>query len=249
VTHAGGAGVSLGINVELVVNRLSTFAVSVFAAALSGCATIGTLQTAETNGAGQFQGAIEPAFFGSAGSNGSGGFGYFNVSGRYGVNDRVDIGGRLGTSGLELTTKFMLTDPNDSRATQVSIAPSGGGIFFALGGAGGGIFNFQIPLIVGIPVGRHQLVVAPKLHTLFAGGGSGGESAGVFVGSLGSSIGFAAKVAPSVRLMPEFAFVVPVVGGAAASGQGSEVVSGFADGVLFQASIGILFGGRKVTDE
>jgi hypothetical protein len=234
--------------VEVVVNRLSRIAVSVLAIALSGCATLGTLQTAETNGAGQFQGAIEPAFLGFVGDAGGGGFGYFNVSGRYGVNDRVDIGGRFGTSGIELTTKFMLTDPNKREGTIVSIAPSGGGFFLAVGGSGAGVFNFQVPLIVGIPVGEHQFVVAPKLHAIVAGGGGGGEAGAVFIGSLGSSVGFSAKVAPSVRLMPEFAFVVPVIGGAGASGEGSQIVSGFANGMLYQVSFGILFGGRKSAD-
>lgn len=224
---------------------LSTLSVSTCALALSGCATIGTLQTAETNGAGQFQGAIEPAFLGFAGDAGGGGFGYFNVSGRYGVNDRVDIGGRFGTSGIELTTKFMLTDPSNDGGTIVSIAPSGGGFFLALGGSGAGVFNFQVPVIFGIPVGEHQFVVAPKLHTIVAGSGGGGESATVFLGSLGSSIGFSAKVAPTVRLMPEFSFVVPVIGGADTSDQESQIVSGFSNAAIYQVSFGILFGGRK----
>ncbi len=211
----------------------------------SGCATIGTLQTAETNGEGQFQGAIEPGVLGAAGSEGFGGFGYFNLSGRYGVSDRVDIGGRFGTAGLEFTTKFMLTDPAAEKGPILSLAPSIGGFFLGIGGSSAGIANIQVPLIIGLPLGEHQFVLSPKVHTIIAAAGGQGETGVAFIGSLGSGIGFAAKVGGNVRIMPEFSFIAPLIAGAGVAGGEGSIVSGFADGALLQFSLGILVGGRQ----
>lgn len=224
--------------------RAIHLALSVATLFLSGCATIGTVQTAETNGAGRFQGAIEPAYVGVVSAEGSGGLAYFNLSGRYGVSERVDIGGRLGTSGIELTAKFMLTDPSDLSGPIVSIAPSAGGFFLTGGNASAGIFNVQVPVLIGFPVGEHQFILGPKFHSIFAGAGSRGDRGGVFIGSLGSSFGFSAKVGSQVRLLPEVAFVVPFIVSGATSDGGSETITRFADGAIVQVSFGILFGGR-----
>ena len=89
-----------------------------------GCATIGTLQTANTLGKGKFQMALEPSAWGAIGSttvlvpN-------VTLAARYGLSPTLDIGGRVGSNGFEINGKLQLTPPK-APGLVVSIAPASG---------------------------------------------------------------------------------------------------------------------------
>lgn len=221
----------------------------VFMYVTTGCAT-SSVQTARTNGEGNFQFGVEPGVIGAlatgGGATAGGVFPAFNIAGRYGISDSVDIGARIGSVGYEIQTKFMFTDPADLSSTAISLAPAFTAIGYGGGGAGvgGGVFFAvaRVPLLVGIPVGDSEFVVAPRVSPAFFAGGAGGESAGGFFLSAGGSAGFAARLGDKFWLMPEAGIDVPVVAGAVTSG-GSGAGAGFG-GFIFNATVGLLFGGR-----
>ena len=103
--------------------------------------------------------------------------------------------------------------------------------------------HFQLPLIIGIPVGDNQVVLAPKIHDWFGFGTGGGDGGGFNLMSVGGSIGFAGRVSDNVTILPELALVRPVLISGAAGGSG--VSSTIDDSVgLFQFSVGFLIGRR-----
>jgi hypothetical protein len=227
-----------------VMNKLST-TLLVGTLMVAGCATVGTLQTADTVGQGNFEFGVEPSYWGIAGGGGGGGFVQLGLSGRFGVGDRADIGFRIATNGgAEVLTKFAFTDPT-SPGIKVALAPSGGGFMFATGGAAAGVLHFQVPLIFGIPVGASQFVFAPKVHewVIFAGGG--GDVGGGSITSAGASIGFAARVSKNLRILPEVAVVTPLFASAGFTGVGTEgdIIAG--DAVLMQFGLGFIIGGQR----
>ncbi len=95
----------------------------------SGCLSIGGVQRAETLGKGHFQIALEGGGLASLDRSPTL-QPTVDVAGRYGVHDRIDLGVRIGSTGLELQSKFLLNEPSGS--TLVSLAPALPGIF--LGG-------------------------------------------------------------------------------------------------------------------
>jgi hypothetical protein len=214
-----------------------------FLALLAGCPSVGSVQTAKTAGKGNVQVGIEPGMIGVAGFGAGDGFAALptvNVSVRGGVSDKVDLGGRFGSNIMEFQTKFLFTDPEDPGAVQVALAPVAGG-YFLFGGRAGAIVGWiNVPVLIDIPVGEHAFVLGPRANLLGAGGGGGGAA----ILSLGSSVGFAARVGPKVRLLPEFAAVFPVAAGVGVQGGGAAGVFGNPNGMLFTANFGILIGGR-----
>src|SRR5262245_47544450 len=104
--------------------------------AVSGCAAA-TLQTARTNGKGAFQAGIEPGVWVVTGAGAAIWVPSLNVSGRYGVSDRVDIGARVGTTLYEFQTKFALTDPAALDSIAFALAPSTTVFGFGGGGSAG----------------------------------------------------------------------------------------------------------------
>lgn len=221
-----------------------------------GCAT-GTMQTARTSGEQNFQFSVEPGVVGVGSAIGFGVLPTFNIAGRYGVSDTIDLGARIGSMGYELQSKFMLTDPNDMESTAISIAPSltatgggsgGGGalmsryiartVITGSSGGGGALIQSTIPVIIGLPMGESELVIAPRVTPiiLFSSGGSG-------LGLLGgASVGYAAKMG-GFTLLPEIAIDVPFLAASASSG-GSGPIVGF-NALVFNIGVGLLFGGRK----
>lgn len=197
---------------------------------LLSCATVGTLQTADPLGKGNYEVGIEPgaAIFGADG--GSVPLPAFDVTLRAGVSERVDVSGSLGFSGLGVGTKILLTPP-DSDLVYVSVAPSA--TVFALGVT---LYQFELPVLVGVPFGPHQLVVAPKLYDYFGSTVDGAANANLL--TVGGSAGFSFQVGENVRVMPEYAVVVPVAGSAAVLGEstGGGVSGGYA---ISQLSLGV----------
>src|SRR5687768_16316244 len=122
----------------------------IIAATLLGCASA-TLQTARTNGQGNFQFAVEPGVVYPSLLGGV--FPSLNLSGRYGVSDRVDLGLRLGTSSFyEVQSKFLLTDPADIDGVALALAPSTTFFTISFGGddVSGGVFfwDTRVPLLI-----------------------------------------------------------------------------------------------------
>lgn len=221
-------------------------ALAVAALALaSGCVSIGGVQTADTLGKGNFQFAVEPGVWGAAAiAEDVDGFllPHVDFTARYGVTDSVDIGARFGSSLLELQTKFLLTDVNDT-GKAISIAPSLVGVFFGAGDDAAGYANVNIPVLIGLKTsGGSELVFGPRISDIIVFGSGNGDGGAANLLSVGASIGYAARVSEGFRLMPEVAVLVPVLGTATGGG---DAVAGF-NGGLIQFKLGLLFGaGRR----
>lgn len=216
-----------------------------FLATLTGCPMIGSVETAQTNGEGNFQFAVEPNVWGSAGEGGTIFLPGFNIAGRYGVSDRVDIGARIGSTLGEITAKVMFTDP-EADGVRFALAPAVSGIAAGGGGAAAGFFNFKVPLLIGIPVGEYsEFTLGPRLHDMIILGGGGGDSAVLNVVFVGTSVGIAAALSPKVRILPELAVEYPIIASAGTSSGSGGTGFGFGAGVaVWSFNVGFLFGGR-----
>lgn len=206
----------------------------------TGCATLGTFQSAETLGQGAWELGIEPSMWGAVSGEGSALYPHAGVSGRVGVTEGVDLGGRVGSSGVEFTTKFALSKPGATMP--ISLAPSFGGMAISAAGSSVSVLALHVPLLFGIKTGENELVLGPKLHVYSFGASTGGEAAGGALWSLGGSLGYALRLGPTVRLIPELAFAVPTL---ATGTDGAEAAVGITDGALLQIGLGIVIGGRK----
>ncbi|MBL9038668.1 MAG: hypothetical protein JNG84_09160, partial [Archangium sp.] len=135
----------------------------------SGCLTIGGVQRADTLGKGNFQFALEPGVLAvSDATVGTLVLPTIDLAGRYGVDERVDLGLRLGTTGFELQGKFLLTEPG-STSFAGSIAPTVGGVFLGVLN----YFSLNVPFLAGIKLGPHELILGPRIVTQFLTGGAG----------------------------------------------------------------------------
>jgi hypothetical protein len=216
----------------------------------SGCLSMGTVQTADTLGKGNWQVAVEPGVYGLQATDLGGRsegviVPHFDLAFRYGVVDRVDIGVRTGSSLIELQTKFLLTDPM-ADTLAMSVAPTVGGIFLgstSSGSSSGSItyFNVGVPLLVGIKHWNgNELVFGPRLNNIFltAGSGSGGGVAYLF--GVGGTVGYCFSIGEIFKILPEFAINVPVAA-ALASSAGGGSGTGIA-GLIYQFKVGLQFG-------
>ncbi len=204
------------------------------ALALLGCATIGTLQRAQTAGEDQLQVALEPGLYGAQDGGDVGLIPYGNVAARYGVSDSFDVGARVGFAGAELQAKWRVT-PSDAPVV-VAVAPNAGGLFFGESS----LVTAQLPVIVEVPVGEHALVLGPKAWMVGAGAG---DTRASMLG-LGGSVGVALRLGPSFVILPEYAAVRPVYGAYAdvfGESGGETVDTSFA---MTHLSLSMLFGGR-----
>ena len=220
--------------------------VAAFALLIGGCSTHTAVQTAHTVGKGNFQGAVEPgvAVLPGVSVNGTGTGSAvaptLNGAFRYGVSEKFDFGVRLGTVSYELTGKYMFTEDT---GTVISLAPSTTFWFLSVGGAGGGFFTFQTPLLIGIPVGESQFIVGPNLVFYSAFGGGDGVSAGGVSMGPGAHLAFSAKLGDNFRLHPELSLKMPGLIGFASAGGNSAAGTGSATPIV-GFTIGLLFGGN-----
>lgn len=185
---------------------------------LCACVAISSVQTADTLGAGRLQVGLEPGVTGVIQtSTGVTLAPAADVAVRYGAAERLDVGARLGQSGLELQLKVMLTPPGTRVA--VSVAPHlAGQLRFAPNGSpdatpgvdvAGLLVNGGLPLLVGVRLGPHQLVVGPRLHVL-ASVPSTATEPGARRFAAGGSVGVSLRVSRAVAVMPEVALLVPL---------------------------------------
>ena len=168
----------------------------------------------------------------------------FEVGGRYGLTDRIDVGARVWLPYWELDTKFQLArSPTPTEGWDLAVAP---GIGY-LGGIpgdreGSGAYLHTAALSTTLYVGKNfadgsQLILAPRAVDFVMAGYA--EAAGAInLLYAGGSVGFAWKVTKSVRLVPQVSALFNVVGSLADFG----TVVGLG-GMHGQASLGVLFGG------
>lgn len=212
-----------------------------------GCMAIGAVQTAQTLGQGNYEVSIEPGVYGAAVSGQTPTYFSMNVGVRFGVTDRFDLGGRVGTTFGEVQTKILLSDPANENFA-LSLAPAIGGFGVGTGVASVGILNIPLPVLIGFKFGEHELTLGPRFQNLvlFASEevSSANASATSYVLMAGASVGFAAQLADRFRLLPEIAIAGPIFGSATASVNGgtqSQTSSGFVTevgGLLFMGNLG-----------
>ncbi|MEO0606174.1 MAG: hypothetical protein AAF211_32395 [Myxococcota bacterium] len=158
----------------------------------------------------------------------------FWVSARYGVTDRFDIGGRIGSGFVEIHTNIMLTNPEAD--LRVSLAPYGTPLFFGLGSVGGGALFLNVPVLIGIPIGDSELTLGPGVRTsTFFAAGAGGT-----IVEPSGSIGISAQLGDNFRLHPEFGIAYGAFG-IGSAGEGAETISAVGAS-RFSFALGFQFG-------
>ena len=132
------------------------------------------------------------------------------VGARHGMTDRLDVGiklttlpagRRLTTAALEGQVRFQLRRRDDSRL-KIAIGPAAGFRWISSSGAAMQVSYLTVPVMFGIDVGRHQIVIAPEVAMqLWTSAGS--NEVWVPVGGL--SLGFVWKLGQRFALVPEIA--------------------------------------------
>ena len=174
---------------------------------LTGCyGNLATFQPARTMSAGGFAIGAEGSGIGVASDAGDKHQGTFSIAGRYAVTNRVEIGARVGTTRPEIMAKFRL-DQGKPGVTAISFAPSVG----AFPATATGIFAWntygQLPVLVGIPLGRHELVFGGALqfgHAVNLERAGWGLAMGP-----SASVAFVAQPVKWLSILPTFALAMP----------------------------------------
>ncbi len=215
---------------------------------LCACVAISSVQTADTLGAGRLQVGLEPGVAGVVQtSTGVVLAPAADVAVRYGAAERLDVGARLGQSGLELQLKVMVTPPGTRVA--VSLAPHlAGQLRFVSNlspestpgvGVAGLLVNGGLPLLVGVRLGPHQLVLGPRVHVLASVPSSAAEPGSRHFAT-GGSVGVSLRVSRSVAVMPEVALLVPLSPGPPVAT--TDTFSQLSAGLLVQTRLAFLLG-------
>jgi hypothetical protein len=180
-----------------------------FISLLSGCLSTGGAQTASLVERGRVRLTYEPPGVSVTVSSTSGKY-YFAPWGfslKAGLAERFELGLRLGHSGVGLQPKVLLT-AKDSRWI-VSCAPFVEGATLLIAES----LNAGVPVYLGYRTTRgHEWVFAPRVQYfsgMFDPVNTGSRAVESYV-SVGATMGFAAKVNESLRLMPEVGFLKPV---------------------------------------
>ncbi|MFN0061111.1 MAG: hypothetical protein ACKVPX_01135 [Myxococcaceae bacterium] len=217
----------------------SLLGVTLSACAL-GCASASSLQRAKTLGVDNAEASLEvgaafsvplpsPDDFRAAPRS--------DFALRYGVADRVDVGGRIGSTGAEFGVKLLLSSPR-SAFVHLSLLPTIGGLA-VFGTAGpGGAFISQLPLLLGFEVlpGTELVLGVRAVDAVLFGALANGPSAG-HVLFLGGSLGLSWRLSDHLRLHPELAALAPIWG-ASSAGAGPSFTY---DGLWMQAAVGVQF--------
>lgn len=170
----------------------------------TSCVSTSSVQTAETLGRGRFQVALEPGVTAVGQTERPFAFAPLaDLSVRYGLFERMDVGARVGQAGLEVQARVMVT-PREW-ALLVAVAPSIAGSLrldqrLAVTGL---LTTAALPLLIGVRLGAHQLVLGPRVQVVTA------APAGSLLPLAGGSLGLALQLSPAVTLMPELSVLVP----------------------------------------
>jgi hypothetical protein len=177
-----------------------------------GCTAMSTIKTATTVPAGQTQ------YIGAVEANGGAPLELpvkpllpelaFGV--RRGLTDRVEVGGKVTslpagrrgtTAGFEGEVKVQLRRVPWSRI-ELALGPAAGFRWISAAGAAMQVTYATVPFLMGIDVGRHQIVVAPEAGLqLWTSAGSNEVWAPMF----GLSLGFVWRLGKRFALVPEAA--------------------------------------------
>lgn len=199
----------------------------------AGCrGNLNTFQPARTMPKGGFQVGVETSGIGALSKSGNELVADVSVAGRYALTDRLEIGARVGTARPELMMKARL-DRGGAGDIAISLAPSLGGFVANATGLKAAIFYGQVPLLVGFPFGRHELVLGAAVHAAHAIDARS-EVWGTLI-SPGLSIGFFAAPLAWLSIVPEVSLAYPLV---YANPQGA----GSGGGVSFQGGLAIAAG-------
>jgi hypothetical protein len=225
--------------------------------AASSCLSMGTVQTASTLGKGNFQVSAEPGIYGASGAPGGAGaqdpIPHFDVSFRYGVTDRFDLGVRTGWSLIEAQTKVLLTPPEHDWLA-IAVAPTLGAAFLGGGSASGPqatitSFNLAVPIRVGIKHLRgNEAVFGPRFNNLVFAYGDATGSLNVYSLGVGATFGYAIAIGEIFKILPELAFSVPAFATGGNPGKAVVSTAGFG-GVIVQVKVGLIFGRSKFKPE
>jgi hypothetical protein len=143
---------------------------------------------------------------------------------RHGVTDRVELGARLWTSGLQLDGKFAVIR-SEAPGFDLSIAPSLGVIYVPTTGYVPSI-PIQLAVLGGFDLGWARPFAGPRVmdRIVFYQGP-------INTWSLGGSLGISIALGHQLRLVPEVSVLVPL---------GSTVTE-----VFLEAGLGMTFGGER----
>lgn len=205
---------------------------------LVGCrGNLATFQPARTMPERGFAVGVEGSGIGAFSDEGDELEGTFSVTGRYAVSDRVEIGARVGTTRPEIMAKFRL-DPGKEGTTAISFAPSVGGFIVTATGIFGLNSYGQLPILVGIPIGRHELVFGGAVHLAHAVDIE--TKVWGFALSPGASVGFVAQPTPWLSIVPNLALAMALL-------HAGPMGAGTTDTLAYQLGVAIC-GGRMQGD-
>lgn len=213
-------------------------------ALLSGCPSFSTMGTARTLPKGKSQLFIAPGGMvltdfqrDDTGAYQSYAFPSVEFGGRYGVTDRVELGGKLWFLGAEIDGKFALArSPDPEHGLDLAVAPALSVYPFTSGDQSATYLWVHLPLLIGVNTGGGQLVIGPRISDMLIAG-AGDTINAVWAGG---SLGYAFKLGDGFRLLPEVSVAWPI----------HVTVGSTADttlepkGALVQANLGFLFGGE-----
>lgn len=201
---------------------------------LLGCFTYGSMQRAETLGKGNREFAAEIGMVGAGGQGTVVAVPNPSFAARFGVSDRVDIGGRMGFSAIAFTTKVMLTEPG-SDGVKLSLAPEIGAFPLFVAWLG----HLQMPLLIGIPMGgNNEMILGPRAHGYAIGTTADGTAGFVMVGT---SVGFAFDLG-GLTLLPELTLEYPTFAGTSVGNVSTADNLLGSNTLLFNFQVGLLFG-------
>jgi len=220
--------------------RTTKLALAAALVALAGCPSISTMGTARTVPSGEYEYYVAPGVVAlsdfsvdDAGQPEGAKVPSLEMGARYGVSERIEIGGKLFPVGAEVNAKFQLLRSKTTErgldlalSPAISVYPWSKGIF--------GWTHLSVP--VGFNVGGgNQLVLAPRASGLLVTSKEG--TGKVFFA--GATMGLAFKVGSgNLRILPEVAALVPL-----SRSLPTDVEAKFAlKGPIFQGGIGFLFG-------
>lgn len=164
------------------------------------------------------------------------------IGGRYGLTDGLELGGKAWLYGTELDLKIALVrPPHLDEGVAVSIAPGVSFMHFTAGGSGSteaGYTWLHLPLLIGLPMpDGSELTLGPRLSGMFLA--SGGEVQRALWA--GGSLGYAWRIGPGVRLLPEVTVAYPLAGSDVSTGTALNLKP---RGAVTQVGLGILVGGE-----
>lgn len=200
---------------------------------LTGCATAGTFQTADTLGPGGWEAGGDLSALTIIDGGDTVTLPLPRGVVRFGLGERGELGGSLGLDGVRGYGKIQLTGPDSPLI--VSVAPGVRWLPLPNGGDGSGaLYGLEQALLAGVPVGEHtQIVVTARLT----------EDVGrvdqrtAFLMWAGGTAGVSFRLGDLVRLHPELGLMAPVV-------VVSDTTSVGPDALTVQAGLGLVFGRR-----